>query len=111
MLGALVAVIGAYPVAALVAFFYRFPIPFAGYASGFEAVAPTFVAVTKYGAIGGFIVVAALGALAGVLGSYIASAVGVGREGSLYLLACLAVLADLPPVVLLSVLDKIIGHW
>src|SRR5690348_3119967 len=66
-LGALSAVVGAFPVAALVAFVYRFPIPFTGYANGFKAVVPALFAAAVYGAMGGFFVVAILGTLAGVL--------------------------------------------
>ena len=44
-LGCLLAVLGAFPVAALVALVFRFPIPFTGYCSGPGAVLSSFVAV------------------------------------------------------------------
>lgn len=111
LLGALVGILGAFPVAVVVAVVYRFPVPFAGYASGFRAVLPVLFAVLFYGLLGGFLVVGVLGALAGLLASQITHRTDAPRKASVYLIVSLALAANLPPVLLLAVLDKIIGPW
>jgi hypothetical protein len=111
LLGALAATIGAFPIAAQVGLIYRFPVPFAGYESGLNAVVRILFAVVFYGVLGGFLVVSVLGALAGLLGQQIAQAKGANRQRSIYLTVGLALAADLPPILLLAVLDKIIGPW
>lgn len=76
-----------------------------------QAVVPALFAVLFYGAIGGFVIIAVLGVVAGLLARQIASAKRLTKRRSLYLALCLAVLVDLPPAVLLAVLDKLIGPW
>lgn len=107
--GAFCSILGTYPAAALCALLFRFPIPFAGYSSGVDAVLPSFVAVTMYGAVfGGFLVQGLLGGAAGVL------AWRHGRtEGGRAWHRCAAygLMISIPGVALLAVLDKIIGPW
>lgn len=106
--GALVSVVATYPVAALFALVYRFPVPFGGYVSGPQGALLSAIGVTFYGALfGGFAVQAALGAVAGAMWSR-APAAGGGASRR-WLLPGLA--ASVPGVALLSVLDKIIGPW
>src|SRR3712207_6106228 len=106
--GALSAVALAFPFAAVCALVYRFPIPFGGYERGAHAVPLTVVAVAFYGALGGFPLLLATGALGGWAAHALAApdlrrvrllAVGFG--------AALAAVG----VLLLAVLDKLIGSW
>jgi hypothetical protein len=60
--GAVTAALGWFPAALIVGGLYRFPIPFAGYAS---AVRDVFWAALVYWVSGGFLVLAAVGALIG----------------------------------------------
>ena len=52
--GALLPIAWAFPLAAVAAALYRFPIPLAGYQAGWNAVALTLMATVIYGALGGF---------------------------------------------------------
>jgi hypothetical protein len=108
LFGSLLAVFGAFPAAGLVALVYRFPIPFSGYESGAGAVLPSFVAVLFYGVLGGFPLLAVLGALGGLLACFI------GKHDNKRinrLTLAFAILADLLGALTLAVLDKIIGRW
>jgi uncharacterized membrane protein YfcA len=108
-LGALFAIIGAFPVAALVALVYRFPIPSVGYSSGFDAIVPSLYAVFLYGIVlGGFVVLAVGGAIGGV----IAYSVQRPKEKSVGRL-CLgfALVVDVVAVLVMAILDKLIGPW
>jgi len=103
--GAAIAVIATFPLAALVALVFRFPIPFGTYMSGPGAVVPALFAAAFYGVLGGFLVQAVLGGIAGVMASRTA-APDRRRAVLIY-----SVLAALPGVLILSVLDWIIGPW
>lgn len=107
--GAVYAVIGVFPVAALVALVFRFPIPFAGYKSGFDAMTMTPMAVLLYGLVGGFCLLAALGAIAGLI-VHSGSKAGSERcnHGEIVIYAAMI---DIAAVMLLSVWDKIYGPW
>lgn len=107
-LGSLLAVLGAFPVAALVALAFRFPIPFTGYGSGLGAVLPSFVAVLIYGCIGGFPLLAVLGGVGGVVAFLIGRPDG---KKTFRLTLALAVLVDFLATLTLAVLDTIIGPW
>lgn len=61
LLGAGITVVMAFPVAGLLALVYRFPVPFAGYVSGFSAVGYAMGGVVIYGLLGGFPRLALLG--------------------------------------------------
>ena len=103
--GAAIAVAATFPLAALVALVFRFPIPFGSYMSGPSAVVPALFGAAFYGVLGGFPVQAVLGGIAGVLAS---------RTGALNrrrAVLTYAVLAALPGVLILSILDWIIGPW
>jgi len=107
--GAAIAVGATFPLAALAALVFRFPIPFGGYMSGPRAVVPALFAAAFYGTIGGFMVQAILGGIAGGL----AAARTVPPEGRPAWKRCalFAGLAAVPGVLLLSILDWLIGPW
>lgn len=98
----------AFPIAALCALVYRFPIPFGAYESGVDAVPRALFATAFYGLLGGFVVLAIGGYIAGV------AAVGMGHSDTkrtARLTAAMATLVALAGVMLLAVLDKLIGPW
>lgn len=106
--GALYAVFGAFPMAAIMALVYRFPIPLAGYASGVEAVVPSLYAVVFYGFLGGF---GAL-AVAGALGGYMAFRLGrPDRTRIARLNAIIPLIFTFVGTFVLATLDKIVGRW
>ena len=107
-LGCLLAVLGAFPVAALVALVFRFPIPFTGYCSGPGAVLPSFVAVLIYGCIGGFPLLAVRGAVGGLIAYLIGRPDG---KKTFRLTLAFTVVVDVLATLTLAVLDKIIGPW
>ena len=103
--GAAIAVAATFPLAAIVALVFRFPIPFASYMSGPRAVVPALFGAAFYGVIGGFVVQALLGGIAGVMASR------SGAPDRRRAVLTYSVLAALPGVLILSVLDWIIGPW
>ena len=103
--GAAIAVAATFPLAALVALVFRFPIPFGTYMTGPGAVVPALMAAGFYGVLGGFPVQAILGGIAGVMASRTA-APDRRRAVLTY-----SVLAALPGVLILSTLDWVIGPW
>ena len=106
--GAVIGVLASFPLAALCALLFRFPIPFAGYQRGPEAVMPAMIAVLFYGALGGFAVQAVLGGIGGTLGARYARA-DTGRPNTTAIAGAAA--ASAIGVFLLAVLDLIIGPW
>lgn len=106
--GAIVALIGLFPMAFLVTLLWRFPMPMGGYESGLDAALKSPVALVFYGLFGGFVVVPAFGAFAGWMAFRMAGggSVTARRLSVVYGLSC-ALIACL----ILSVLDKIIGAW
>lgn len=108
-IGAITATVGAFPAAALTALSFRFPIPFRGYASGFEAVWPALLAVVFYGlVIGGFVVLPCLGA---AVGYFAARFAGPDRSTVFRWTIALALLVDLVAAMTLALWDKIYGPW
>ncbi len=106
--GALGAVVLAFPFAAICALIYRFPIPFAGYASGTTAMLRALGAVVFYGILGGFPVLLVVGALGGVAAYFL------GRPDLAHirrLTLAFAGLTALLGVGFLAILDKLIGPW
>jgi hypothetical protein len=106
--GALWSFVFAFPAAALLVALFRFPVPFAGYMSGFNAIPAALLAVIFYGIFGGFIVLGTLGAAAGMLAYRLhqPDAQSV-RRWTLGLAAVAAVLC----AAVLAILDKLIGPW
>lgn len=106
--GALLAIVFAFPLDALVALVYRFPVPFVGYKSGLNAIPLSLIGVAFYGMLGGFILLAGLGAIGGML----AYVLGKLTQQSINRYChAFSLMAALLCVLLLAVLDKIIGPW
>ena len=102
------AVLLAFPLAAICAILYRFPVPFAGYESGIGAVPHVMIAVVFYGVLGGFPLLAAAGALAGCVAHKRAEP---DPRAVRRLALTFGAAAALVAVLLLAVLDKLIGAW
>ena len=107
--GALTSVVATFPLAALCALLFRFPVPFAGYLSGAAAVGPALGAVVFYGVpFGGFLVQAFLGGLAGLAAEHWR---GADRVRVTRLAILLGIVASAIGVFTLAILDMIIGPW
>jgi hypothetical protein len=106
-IGAAWAVGAAFPLAAITALVYRFPIPFADYASGPSAIPGALIATVFYGLLGGFVVLAVLGGLGGTALHHVMRT----SAKRLMLIRGWSIIVAATSVVLLSVLDKIIGPW
>ena len=106
--GIATAVLGVFPVTALVARFYRFPIPFAGYEGGPDAVPRALVAVLAYGLLGGFLVLAALGAAAGAAAELL---MAPGSRRARWLTITFALAGAVVAVLSVAALDQVIGPW
>jgi hypothetical protein len=104
VVGSLVAILASFPIAALTALVFRFPIPFAGYASGPKAVLPALYAAAFYGMLGGFVAQALLGGTAALIAQRF-------KKGSWIHPVAAPVAAASVGVLILSVLDWIIGDW
>jgi hypothetical protein len=104
LVGSLLAILGSFPIAAMTALVFRFPIPFGGYESGLEAIVPSLYATVFYGMLGGFLVQGLLGGIAALI------AAPNDKRGWFYT-GTAAVAAAVPGVLLLSMLDWIIGPW
>jgi len=106
-IGAVVAVLGSFPVVAIFALFFRFPVPFAGYEHGMEAVPRAIDASVFYGMVGGYMLLITMGAICGLACSVRARTdrQAWGRT------ALSAFIGTTLAVAVLSVLDKIIGPW
>jgi hypothetical protein len=105
--GAAAGVLGSFPLAAVVAGVFRFPIPFAGYASGPGAMLPAMFAALMYGLLGGLVVQAIAGGVGGI------AAYGLARDrAQLNLLSILfGAACALPGLLVLATLDWMIGPW
>lgn len=97
-----------FPLAALCALIYRFPIPFGGYLNGPAAVPMALMAVIFYGLLGGFPALLAAGGIGGAV-SYIVGRPDPQRIRQLTITA--AAIVAFVSVVVLAVLDKLIGPW
>jgi hypothetical protein len=106
--GALWAVALSFPLAALCALVYRFPVPFGGYESGAAAVPRALFAVAFYLWLGGLPALLA----AGALGGWAAHTIGRPDPRRVRRLAlAFGALIALLGVLSLAVLDKVIGPW
>jgi hypothetical protein len=98
-----------FPLAALIALVFRFPVPFVGYESGIDGIKPALYAVYFYGvSLGGFSIVVILGAIAGFAihkRGHVDS--GIYWRRMFGFSACAAG----APLLVLSVLDYLIGPW
>ena len=102
--GAVTAIALCFPCAALLALFYRFPIPFGGYATGIDGLLPAMLAVAFYGiALGGFVPVGVLG---GILATFASASAKASRRILVQSLG-IAFIATLS----LAMLELFIGPW
>ncbi len=106
--GILWAILFAFPLAALSALIFRFPVPFSGYESGVSAVPRALMAVAFYGVLGGFVVLAIVGALSGVLANTLSAS---KPDNAPRLTVIFAAAGSAVAVMVMAVLDKIIGPW
>jgi hypothetical protein len=118
LIGAMTALVSSYFVALLFAYTFRIPIPMAAYygpLGELSTYALTVVEVLKmvlvawvfYGIFGGFIILTALGAAAGV----VAGRSQIATKNSIRKVTLYSALAGAIPVIGLSVLDYVIGPW
>ncbi len=105
--GAVFPVLWSFPLAAASAMLYRFPIPLAGYQSGPSAVIPSLVAVGIYGLLGGFPLIAAIGAAAG----WIVRAKTPEEQSVTYVMQAISFVIAAVGVMIMANLDYIIGPW
>ena len=106
--GAAGAVFASFPLAAICALVFRFPIPLFGYASGFAAMFPAMMAVVFYGVLGGFPLQALLGGIGGVAGArYGRPDESRMRKYSLLV----SIFSAVPGIATLALLDYIVGPW
>jgi hypothetical protein len=106
--GIAASVLLAFPMAAICALAFRFPVPFSGYESGVSAIPRAMVAVFMYGMVGGFGVLAVWGGIAGFVADRLEPA-DTGRARLLTLL--LASSGSAIAVVTMAILDKLFGPW
>ena len=107
--GATWAITSAFPIAAFLALFFRFPIPFAGYLSGVEAVVPAMIAVLAYGVLlGGFVLLGGTGA---AIGYFAENWKAANPEKGRWVVAALCSSSTLFYLIVLATLDKWIGPW
>lgn len=105
--GALIAICGTFPLAAVCALAFRFPIPMSGYSSGTSAMLPALSAVVFYGSMGGFVVQGLMGAICAL----VAMRIKPHQSHSPCLLVALSLIGAVPGVMIMAVLDWIIGPW
>ena len=106
--GALGTSVLTFPLAALCALVYRFPVPFTGYMSGPSAMPAAVFAVLFYGLIGGVVITWGAGALGGAAAYYARRPV---KERIDRLTLIIATVLAAIAVLTLAVLDKFIGDW
>lgn len=107
--GSTVAVMSAFPAAAITALVYRFPVPLAEeYARGPSGVVIAAVAAVFYLLLGGLVVLGVLGAGVGLLAAWIGSPDDVRVRRLTVLLAAIVALAG---ALFLAVLENFIGPW
>lgn len=116
--GILTALVASYFLGLLFAYVFRVPIPFAGYMGPFgdissysASVGEVLLAVAAawlvYGALGGFLVLAVAGGVAGCW----AGQQRASKSMQNVMIVGLATLASAIPVTFLAVLDWLIGPW
>ena len=106
--GAVTGIVVTFPLAAICALVYRFPVPFTGYKSGLLAIIPALIGVFVYGLLGGFLVQALVGGFAGLLAEMYAGAM---RKDIRRTRVVFCTIGAAVGVFVLAILDKFIGPW
>jgi hypothetical protein len=106
--GAVWAVVLAFPLATICALLYRFPVPFAGYATGPEEMLEALVAAVFYGILGGFPALAVAGALSGATAYYIGEPDAKRVRRLAFFFATMVAALGVGG---LAILEEIIGPW
>lgn len=107
--GAFWTILLAFPIAALLALLFRFPVPFVGYMSGPSAVVPSMFTLLFYGLpLGGFVWLGLLGAIAGL---WIPDSTREHRRKAFWSVRLWGTGVSATNMIALSVLDKIIGPF
>ena len=105
--GAIWSLAAAFPITAIMALLFRFPVPFQGIDGGLDHVLPSLLGLCFYGALGGFPALAMGGAIAGVAASMISpDAVGRRRLQRILSVGVAALM-----LFVLATLDWYIGPW
>ena len=107
--GATWAIASAFPISGFLALVFRFPVPFAGYVSGVEAIVPALIAVIVYGVLlGGFLLLGGTGAAIGYFASNWKLA---NPKNGRWVVALLCISSTLFYLMILATLDMWIGPW
>lgn len=106
--GAMWSVASSFPITAVLVSVFRFPIPFGGIVSGPSFIPLAMFALLMYGIVlGGFVVLAVAGGIAGAVARF----AGSTEVRQRLILRILAIGASLFLLLLLATLDWIIGPW
>jgi hypothetical protein len=105
--GAVSPMLWSFPLAVASALLYRFPIPLAGYQSGADAVVPSLVAVGIYGLLGGFPLLATVGAAA----AWIVRSRTPDEKRVTYAIQAISFVIAAIGVTTMATLDYVIGPW
>jgi len=106
--GAAIGVVGSFPLAALSALVFRFPVFMVGYMSGPRAVVPAVLSTFLFGSAGGFAVQILLGGLGGLAGARLGRPDPVRMR---WLCFSFSLLGSGIGVAALAILDWVIGPW
>lgn len=107
--GAIWSAVSAFPIAGFLALVYRFPVPFAGYMSGMDAIIPSQLSVVMYGVFLGGLPLLALGAAA--CGAATSMIRFQSAEQSWWAARLAGMLLCFAALFVLSILDHLIGRW
>jgi hypothetical protein len=109
MMGAAWSVVSAFPIAGVMGLIFRFPVPFVGYVSGYEAILPAMLAVFFYGVLlGGLLLVGVLGAIAGAVSANLSGPLVQHQRRAVRITSLVITTVCL---FLLAILDWIVGPW
>lgn len=107
--GAFWTILLAFPISALLALLFRFPVPFVGYMSGPSAVVPAMFTILLYGLpLGGFVCLGLVGAIAGL---WIPDSTREHRRKAFWSIRLWSTGVATASMIVLSILDKIIGPF
>ena len=106
-IGVVSSIVSVFPASSLVAFFYRFPVPFVGYSSGFEGALMSLPAVLFYLIIGGVVVVL----IGGLSSALVFCRIGGSDDKMKKAIIASTGIINLATATIIANLEKIIGPW